>query len=182
MKIERVRSLASMRIRDCDARDMLGIASICTQAARYGSASFEIDPPNVSEMVKRRAAVIDGGYPYLVAEQDGTIVGFCYVSAYRPRPAYRFSAEDSIYVKPEYQSPGIGRALMNKLLERCVAENYRLMIAVIGDLDNAPSVGLHASHGFKHAGILPNVGWKFDRWLDSVFMVRELGAASSCPT
>ena len=126
-------------------------------------------------MAKRRAGYLAAGYPYLVAEAAGRVLGYAYVSAYRPRPAYRFSVENSVYIDQEARRGGIGSALLPVLIERCAARGYRQMIAVIGDSANAASIGLHAKFGFREIGTIRSVGFKFGRWVDSVLMQRELG-------
>lgn len=168
-------------IRDSAEADLAAITAIYGHAVRHGVASFELEPPDIAEMGRRRAAVLAGGYPHMVAERAGQVVGYTYASAYRPRPAYRFTVENSIYVAPDQHGGGVGRALMRELIARCEAAGFRLMIAVIGDSANAASIGLHSAFGFSHAGLLPNVGWKHERWLDSVLMARPLGEGATTP-
>jgi phosphinothricin acetyltransferase len=168
-------------VRDSLEADLPAITAIYAHAVRTGTASFEYEPPEVAEMTRRRAEVLGKGFPYLVAEQDGAVVGYAYANTYRARPAYRFSVEDSIYIAPDRQGRGIGRLLLSTLLQRCEALGLRLVIAVIGDSATLSSIRLHASCGFTQAGVLPNVGWKHGRWLDSVFMVRALGPGASAP-
>lgn len=126
-------------------------------------------------LAARRAAVLEAGLPYIVAEVGGDVVGYSYATAYRPRPAYRFTVEDSIYVAHGRGGQGIGSALLTELIARCEAGPWRQMIAVIGDSDNAGSLALHRRHGFAPAGVLHDVGFKFGRWVDSVLMQRPLG-------
>jgi L-amino acid N-acyltransferase YncA len=168
-------------IRDSTEADLPAISAIYGHAVRTGTASFEYDPPDAAEMARRRTDVLDKDLPYLVADVDGAVAGYAYANTYRARPAYRFSVEDSIYIAPERQGAGIGRQLLPALLQRCEALGLRLVIAVIGDSATLASIRLHASCGFTHAGSLPNVGWKHGRWLDSVFMVRALGAGPTAP-
>ena len=168
-------------IRDGTEADLPAITAIYGHAVRTGTASFEYDPPDLAEMTRRRADVLGKGFPYLVAELDGVVAGYAYANTYRARPAYRFSVEDSIYIAPDRQGAGIGRQLLPALLQRCEALDQRLVIAVIGDSASLPSIRLHASCGFAHAGSLPNVGWKHGRWLDTVFMVRALGPGAGAP-
>ena len=168
-------------IRDSAEADLPSITAIYGHAVRTGTASFEYDPPDLAEMARRRADVLGKGFPYLVAELDGAVAGYAYASTYRARPAYRFSVEDSIYIAPDRQGAGIGRQLLPALLRRCEALDLRLVIAVIGDSATVASIRLHERCGFTHAGTLPNVGWKHGRWLDSVFMVRALGAGAGAP-
>jgi len=171
----------SMTIRDCHADDIPAITAIYGHAVRHGNASFELDPPDVAEMARRRDGILAAGYPYIVAEIDGTVRGYSYASAYRTRPAYRFAVENSVYVAPDTQGQGIGRALLPALIERCTASCFRLMVAVIGDSANHASIRLHEACGFTHAGLLPNIGWKHGRWLDSVLMTRALGQGGTTP-
>ncbi len=170
-------------IRDCLADDIPAIAAIYGHWVTHGLASFELDPPDPAEMARRRQAVLEGGYPYLVAEgEGGRVLGYAYASAYRTRPAYRFAVEDSIYVAPDAGRAGIGSALLGALIAACTGRGFRLMVAVIGDSGNAASIGLHARAGFAHAGLLPAIGWKHGRWVDSVLMTRPLGqGAGSAP-
>jgi phosphinothricin acetyltransferase len=147
----------------------------------HGTASFEIDPPDLVEMKKRRAAVLDLGLPHLVAERDGRVVGYAYAGNWRPRPAYRFSVEDSIYIDKDAVGQGVGRALLPALIEECANRGKRQMVAVIGDAAQAPSIRLHASCGFEMTGTLKSIGFKFGRWLDSVLMQRPLGPGATVP-
>lgn len=168
-------------IRDSTEADLPAITAIYGHAVRNGVASFELEAPDITEMSRRRAAVLAGGYPHLVAEQAGVVAGYTYASTYRPRPAYRFSVENSVYVAADQHGRGVGRALLGALIARCEAAGFRLMVAVIGDSANAASIGLHSAFGFTRAGVLPNVGWKHERWLDSVFMTRPLGEGATTP-
>ncbi|MCW3475968.1 GNAT family N-acetyltransferase [Limobrevibacterium gyesilva] len=168
-------------IRDSLPADIPAIAEIYAHAVRTGTASFELDPPDDAEIARRRDGVRAGGYPHLVAEDATGLLGYAYAGPYRARPAYRFTVENSVYVAARGQRAGVGRKLLNALIERCEVAGLRLMVAVIGDSDNAPSIGLHAACGFRHAGVLPNVGWKHGRWLDSVLMVRPLGPGAAEP-
>ncbi len=168
-------------IRDSLDTDIDGIAAIYQHAVLTGTASFELDPPSVAEMAERRAAVVARNFPYLVAEIDGRIAGYAYASTYRARPGYRYTVENSVYVDLASQGHGVGRALLTELIARCEAQGYRIIVAVIGDSDNAASIGLHRACGFQPAGVLPGVGWKFGRWLDSVMMTRPLGAGRTAP-
>lgn len=165
-------------VRDAGAEDVPAITRIYAHSVRTGLASFETDPPDDAEMARRIARIVDAGYPYLVAEEDGRILGYAYASPYRPRPGYRFAVENSIYVAADAQGRGIGRRLLARLIARCEEAGFRQMIAHIGDSDNAASIGLHRAFGFYPVGILPGVGWKFGRWVDSVVLIRPLGAGS----
>ncbi|WP_198373127.1 GNAT family N-acetyltransferase [Roseomonas rosulenta] len=161
--------------------DLPAIAAIYGHWVTHGLASFELDPPDVAEMARRRAAVLAAGYPYLVAERNGRVTGYAYASAYRTRPAYRFAVENSVYVAPGEMRGGTGAALLDALVADCTARGFRLMVAVIGDSANTPSIGLHARAGFTRAGLLPAVGWKHGRWVDSVLMTRPLGEGAATP-
>ena len=172
----------TLTLRDSTPSDIPAITAIYGHAVRDGLASFEYDPPEPAEMARRRDSVITAGYPYIVAtDAQGAVLGYAYISAWRPRPAYRFSVENSIYVAPEAKGRGVGRMLLTELIARSTGQGFRLIVAVIGDSDNAASIGLHAACGFKPAGILPNVGWKHGRWVDSVLMTLPLGEGSNTP-
>ncbi|MEI6159859.1 MAG: N-acetyltransferase family protein [Roseococcus sp.] len=132
-------------------------------------------------MTRRREAVLAGGYPYLVAKHEGEVLGYAYASLYRARPAYRFTVENSVYVRPGSGRQGAGRALLEELITRCATSGFRLMIAVIGDSGNAPSIGLHSAAGFQPVGVLPGTGWKHGQWVDTVLMTRALGEGTSTP-
>jgi L-amino acid N-acyltransferase YncA len=160
--------------------DIDAIASFYCESVTTGTASWEYDPPSVEEMAKRRHAVIANGFPYLVAEIDGRVVGYAYASSYRARIGYRFVVEDSIYIAPDMQGRGIGKTLLMAVIAECEQLGFRQMIAVIGDSENAGSIALHERCGFQHAGRFNGIGYKFGRWLDSVQMMRPLGAGSSC--
>jgi L-amino acid N-acyltransferase YncA len=168
-------------VRSSRESDLDAIAAIYAHAVTHGTASFELDPPSQEEMARRRAAILEGGYPYLVAERDGEILGYAYAGAYRTRPAYRSTVEDSIYVAASAQGQGVGRALLAALIEACEALDFRLMVAVIGDEDSHGSIGLHQSLGFEPAGILKGIGYKHGRWLSTVLMQRPLGRGMSEP-
>lgn len=172
--------MSHVTLRDSIAADVPAIAAIYAHWVRHGLASFELDPPAPDEIARRRHAVLAAGFPYLVVEgPEGEIDGFAYASWYRTRPAYRFSCEDSVYVRHAAVGRGVGRALLAALIERCTGIGCRRMIAVIGDSGNAASIGLHRRAGFEPAGVLPAVGWKFGRWVDSVLMARPLGDGSA---
>jgi L-amino acid N-acyltransferase YncA len=171
----------SISIRAATPADIPAITRIYAHAVRHGTASFELDPPDETEMTRRMRALFDGGYPYLVAEAEGMVAGYAYAGAYRTRPAYRFSVENSVYVAPEAHRRGIGRLLLDALISECEARGYRLMIAVIGDSAQTASIELHRAAGFKLVGAFEGVGYKFDRWLDTVLMQRPLGKGRSAP-
>ena len=154
--------------------DIPAITRIYADAVRHGTASFELAPPDEAEMARRRDALLAGGFPYLVADVEGEVAGFAYAGPYRARPAYRFTVEDSVYIAPQAQRRGIGRALLDQLIVACEARGYRQMIAVIGDSSQTPSIALHEAAGFRRVGTFEAVGFKFGRWLDSVLMQRPL--------
>src|SRR5436305_366941 len=173
--------MSDVSIRPATSADVPAITRIYAHAVRQGTASFELEPPDEAEMTRRQRALLDGGYPYLVAEIDGSVAGYAYAGPYRTRPAYRYTIENSVYIAPEAHRRGIGRALLDRLIAECEARNYRLMIAVIGDSAQMPSIELHRAAGFRMVGAFEAVGYKFGRWLDSVLMQRPLGKGSSAP-
>jgi L-amino acid N-acyltransferase YncA len=173
--------MSDISIRAASPADIPAITQIYAHAVRHGTASFELEPPDEAEMMRRQRALFDGGYPYLVAEIGGAVMGYAYAGPYRTRPAYRFTVENSIYIAPEAHRRGLGRVLLEALIAECETRGYRLMIAVIGDSAQTPSIELHRAAGFKMIGALEAVGYKFDRWLDSVLMQRPLGKGSSAP-
>jgi L-amino acid N-acyltransferase YncA len=171
--------MAAVSIRNATPADIPTIARIYAHSVTHGTASFELEPPDEDEMMRRMRSLLDGGYPYIVAEIDGVLAGYAYAGPYRPRRAYRFSVEDSIYIDPNAQRRGVGRALLDHLIEECERRGFRQMIAVIGDSAQTPSIELHRSLGFRMIGNIENVGYKFDRWLDSVLMQRPLGPGAT---
>lgn len=162
-------------LRAATTADIPAIAAIYRPAVLTGTASFEVEPPDETEMLRRFEAIDGAGYPYFVAELDGRLVGYAYASAYRTRPAYRFTVEDSVYIAPEAQGKGIGALLLKALIDASTARGDRLMVAVIGDSRNHASITLHRSAGFTFCGTIHSVGYKFGRWLDSVIMELPLG-------
>lgn len=160
---------------------MLAVTAIYAHHVRHGSGSFEIEPPSLQDMLARRAEVLDRGLPWLVLEDSGKVIGYAYCNWFRPRPAYRFAAENSIYLADGVQGLGLGRALLSELLARAEQAGMRKMIAVIGDTANSSSIGLHLSLGFSHVGTLVATGWKFGRWLDTVLMEKKLGWGDQLP-
>jgi L-amino acid N-acyltransferase YncA len=166
-------------IRPATPADLSAVTRIYDHAVRQGTASFEIEPPDETEMACRYRALLEGGYPYLVAERDGKLAGYAYAGAYRTRPAYRWTVEDSVYVDPAASRQGIGRALLDGLIAECTARDFRQMIAVIGDSAQTASIELHRAAGFRLVGTIENVGFKFGRWLDSVIMQRALGKGAA---
>jgi phosphinothricin acetyltransferase len=171
----------SILVRVSSEADLDAITAIYTYAVTHGTASFELDPPDRAEMTRRRAAILEGGYPYLVAAKDGAVLGYAYAGAYRTRPAYRSTVEDSIYVAPSAQGQGVGRLLLAALIDECEARDFRLMVAVIGDEESKGSIGLHRSLGFEPVGILKGIGYKHGRWLSTVLMQRPLGQGMNEP-
>jgi L-amino acid N-acyltransferase YncA len=167
--------MSNALLRTAEPADLPAIQAIYAHHVRHGLGSFEETPPSLAEMTLRRQAVIDAGLPYLVCAVDDAIMGFAYAGPYRPRPAYRYSVEDSVYIAPEQGRHGYGRRLVTALIERCTALGYRQMLAVIGDRENHGSVGLHSSLGFREVGHMPSIGFKFGRWIDVVVMQRALG-------
>lgn len=162
-------------LRTATPADIPSITRIYAHAVRHGTASFEIEPPDEAEMTRRQRALLDGGYPYLVAEIGGAIAGYAYAGAYRTRPAYRFSVEDLVYVDPAMQRRGLGRILLAALIDEAEKRGFRQMIAVIGDSAQAASIELHRALGFEWIGPIKNVGFKHGKWLDTVLMQRSLG-------
>ncbi|WP_299615271.1 GNAT family N-acetyltransferase [Pelagibius sp.] len=167
-----------VRVRDARTADMPAIQIIYAREVTQGLASFEEAPPAVGELLARHARILEQGLPYLAAELDGQLVGYGYASAYRPRAAYRYTVEDSVYVAAGAQGRGVGRALLSALVARCEAGPWRQMIAVIGDSANRGSVALHERLGFRRVGTLTSVGFKFGRPVDTVLMQRALDGGS----
>lgn len=164
-----------MRIRPATPADIPAITAIYRRAVEHGTASFELEPPDEAEMLARLENIIGGGFPYLVAERDGRVLGYAYASHYRSRPAYRFAVENSVYVAANAQGGGIGRALLDELIAQSTAGGFRQMIAVIGDSRQLASIALHRAAGFTFCGTIHSVGYKLGRWIDSVIMQRPLG-------
>ena len=164
-----------MKLRPATLADIPAITAIYAHAVRHGTASFELEPPTEPEMTRRMQAVLDGKFPYLAADIDDKLAGYAYASLYRTRPAYRFTVENSVYVAADMHRRGVGKALLQRLIDECTARGYRQMIAVIGDSDQAASIGVHKACGFEPAGNLKSIGWKFGKWLDTPLMQRSLG-------
>jgi phosphinothricin acetyltransferase len=171
--------MSPVSIRPVRPVDIVAITRIYAHAVRHGTASFELDPPDINEMTRRLDALIAGDFPYLVAEAMGEILGYAYAGPYRARPAYRFTVEDSVYIAPEAQRRGLGRLLLEQLIVESETRDYRQMIAVIGDSAQHASIALHKTLGFRMIGTFEAVGWKFGRWLDSVLMQRPLGQGTA---
>jgi phosphinothricin acetyltransferase len=171
--------MSDIEIRPATDADLPAITGIYEHAVLHGTATFELIPPDLAEMTRRFETLTDNGYPYLVAVLDGRAIGYAYAGAYRPRPAYRFTVENSVYLAPTTHRRGIGTQLLQRLIAESQARGYRQMIAVIGDSANAGSIGVHRRMGFTMIGTHPNVGFKFGRWLDTVMMQRALGAGAT---
>ena len=166
-------------IRPSTEADLPAITRIYAHHVLHGTGTFETTPPTETDMATRRADVLSKGLPWLVLEDGGQVIGFAYGNWFKPRPAYRFSVEDSIYLAPEAAGKGLGRALLAELLAKLQAGGVRKVMAVIGDSANAGSVGVHTALGFERVGIVKSCGWKFDRWLDIVLMEKTLGEGDS---
>jgi L-amino acid N-acyltransferase YncA len=171
----------SILVRPSRDSDLPALTAIYAHAVAHGTASFELTPPDEAEMARRRHALLEGGFPYLVAEREGRMAGYAYAGPYRTRPAYRSTVEDSIYVAPDAHRQGVGRTLLEALIREAEAQDFRLMVAVIGDEASHGSIGLHASLGFENAGVFKGVGHKGGRWLSTVLMQRALGPGSATP-
>jgi L-amino acid N-acyltransferase YncA len=166
-------------IRPSRDADVAAIAAIYRHHVLHGLASFEEAPPDVEEIARRRSDLLARGLPYLVAEAEGRVVGYAYAGLYRPRSAYRYTLEDSIYIDPERTGRGTGGLLLSELIARAADLGYRQMLAVIGGSDNWPSIRLHQKLGFNRVGMLPAIGFKFGGWVDTVLMQRALGAGAA---
>ncbi|WP_152046987.1 GNAT family N-acetyltransferase [Aureimonas psammosilenae] len=172
--------MSAYTIRNATLADVPAIARIYEHAVLHGTATYELVPPALAEMENRFRAVTGDGYPYLVAEDaDGRILGYAYGSAFRARPAYRWSVEDSVYLDPDAQGRGIGLALLTRLIELCTELGFRQMIGVIGGSDHKPSIRIHEKAGFAHLGIMEASGFKFGRWIDTVLMQLPLGQGNT---
>ena len=168
-------------IRPSTEHDLPAIARIYAHHVLHGTGTFETTPPTLEEMTARRADVLSKGLPWLVVEEAGEILGYAYGNWFKPRPAYRFSVEDSIYLAPEAAGKGLGRALLAELLATLERSGIRKVMAVIGDSANAGSIGVHKALGFEQVGVVPSCGWKFGRWLDIVMMQRAIGEGDRTP-
>ena len=166
--------MGAVIVRPSTAQDAQALADIYGHHVLNGFGTFEEAPPGVEEMAVRRQAVVDRGLPYLVAEDAGQVLGFAYAAPFRPRAAYRYTVEDSVYVAPEAVGRGVGRAVLSEVLRACEAFGIRQVVAVIGDSGNAGSIGLHAALGFEHAGVGKGFGYKKGRWVDSVWRRKGL--------
>ncbi len=168
-------TIAPLTIRPSTADDLPDITAIYAWNVANGTGTFELEAPDLAEVTRRRDDVLGKGLPWLVAERGGQVLGYAYANHFRPRRAYRFCLEDSIYLADQARGQGIGRLLLAELVARCEAAGARQMLAVIGDSANAGSIGVHRALGFEHTGILRSAGWKFGRWLDVVLMQKPLG-------
>jgi L-amino acid N-acyltransferase YncA len=171
----------TLLIRPSTAADVPFITAIYGHAVLQGTGTFELDAPSPEEMARRREDVLAKNLPWLVAEKAGQVLGYAYANQFRPRPAYRFCLEDSIYLAPEAKGQGVGRVLLAELIAQCEARGARQMLAVIGDSANAASIGVHRACGFEPCGQFSAAGWKFERWLDVMLMQRALGAGATAP-
>jgi phosphinothricin acetyltransferase len=165
----------ALLIRPSTEADLPAIQAIYAHAVLRGTGTFETEVPDQQEMARRRQEVLGRELPWLVAQRGEQVLGYAYANYFRPRLAYRFCVEDSIYLHPEAQGQGVGRLLLAELVSRCEAAGARQMLAVIGDAENKGSIGVHSALGFEHTGVLKSAGWKFGRWLDVVLMQRQLG-------
>ncbi|MDA0676220.1 MAG: GNAT family N-acetyltransferase [Proteobacteria bacterium] len=172
---------ASVAVRPSQPADIAAITATYAHHVLHGPGSFEETPPDAAEIAARRDSVLGRGLPHLAATVAGRFAGFAYVAPYRARSAYRYTVEDSVYVAADAQRQGVGWALLERLIAEATAQSYRQMVAAIGDSGNAGSIGLHARAGFRVAGTLVAVGFKFGRWVDGVLMQRPLGAGDSAP-
>lgn len=167
--------MSPLTIRPSTPGDIQAITAIYGWNVENGTGTFELEAPGLADMGKRREDVLAKGLPWLVAERGGQVLGYAYANHFRPRLAYRFALEDSIYLAADAQGRGVGKLLLAELMARCEVLGARQMLAVIGDSTNAGSIGLHRALGFSDLGVMKSVGWKFNRWLDVVLMQRQLG-------
>jgi len=174
-------ALGGVLIRPSSADDLPAITEVYAWNVDHGTGTFELEAPTQTDMAVRRDDVLAKGLPWLVAEQQGRVLGYAYANHFRPRLAYRFCLEDSIYLAPDAMGQGIGKLLLAELLAQCEARGARQVLAVIGDSANAGSIGVHRALGFEHTGLMKAAGWKFGRWLDVVLMQRALGLGDGCP-
>lgn len=171
--------MTAFLIRPSTSDDVPAIAETYAWNVLHGTGTFELEPPSHDEMARRRDDVLGKGLPWLVAERDGAVLGYAYANPFRPRLAYRFALEDSVYLAPQVQGQGLGTLLLGELIARCTALGARQMFAVIGDSANLGSIGVHRRCGFHEVGVMRAAGWKFDRWLDVVILQRQLGLGDS---
>ncbi len=171
--------MGQLAVRLATPEDVAAIQAIYAIHVLTGTGTFEETPPDLNTMARRYDAIVQGGFPYLVASDQGRVRGFAYASVFRPRSGYRYTVEDSIYVHPDAAGRGLGRRLLADLIIRCQAQGFRQMVAMIGDSANHASIAVHARLGFERAGVLPSVGLKFGRWIDVLFMARALGPGAT---
>lgn len=172
--------MSGISVRPAEIADLDAITAIYDHAVRHGTASYELEPPSRDEMEARFSRLREGGFPYIVAELDGMVAGYAYAGPFRPRPAYRFIVEDSIYIAPDRQGQGLGRALLERLIADTRALGFRQIMAVIGDGgSHSASVKLHEALGFRHCGTLEGSGFKHGRWLDTVFMQLSMNGGTT---
>jgi L-amino acid N-acyltransferase YncA len=174
-------TISDIVIRFSNEEDVEAITAIYGLHVSQGTSSFEIEPPTIDEMKRRRHSLLEQGYPYFVADRAGRVVGYTYVSAYRPRAAYQNTVENSVYLHPDVYRRGIGSALLHALIEACEAQGFRQMVAVVGDSANVSSIRLHERLNFRLVGTLRSVGNKHGRWLDTVLLQRALGTGDETP-
>ena len=165
----------ALLVRPSTPADLPAITAIYGWDVLNGTGTFELDAPDVAEMARRRDDVLSKGLPWIVVERGGAVLGYAYANHFRPRKAYRFCLEDSLYLAADAKGQGLGRLLLAELMARCEALGTRQMLAVIGDSQNLGSVGVHRTLGFEHIGVMKSAGWKFDHWLDVVIMQKALG-------
>ncbi|MEO7888075.1 N-acetyltransferase family protein [Polaromonas sp.] len=177
----RISAVGAVSIHPCSEGDIEAIQAIYAHYVATNLATFELEPPTAQQMLSRRADILGGGYPYLVARLGGEVVGYAYGSAYRSRPAYRHTVEDSIYVAPGHRQAGIGNALLRELIAQCAQRGFRQMVGVVGNSANTGSLRVHEALGFSRVGTLASVGHKFGQWVDTVLMQRALGEGDSTP-
>ena len=172
---------ANITVRAATSADMPAVARIYAHHVLHGLGSFEETPPDLAEMARRFETVTGAGFPYFVAERDGVVQGYAYIGPYRPRPAYRFTVENSVYITPGEVGRGVGTLLTERLLQAAVERGARLMVAVIGDSANSASIALHTRHGFQMVGTIRGAGYKRGQWVDTVMMQRALGPGTTTP-
>ena len=165
-------------LREARREDIAAIAAIYAHHVEHGLASFELAAPSVDQMAQRFEGITGAGYPYLVATEGERVLGYAYASAFRTRPAYRFTVEDSVYIDPAATGRGLGRQLLQSIIAACTRAGFRQMIAVIGDSANHASIGLHRACGFDRMSVFVATGFKHGLWVDTVFMQRALGDGS----
>ena len=168
-------SSPDLLIRPSTPTDLPAITAIYGWNVLNGTGTFELDVPDLAEMTRRRDDVLSKGLPWIVVERCGVVLGYAYANHFRPRKAYRFCLEDSLYLAADAKGQGLGRLLLAELMAQCEALGARQMLAVIGDSQNLGSVGVHRTLGFEHVGVMKSAGWKFERWLDVVIMQKALG-------